>query len=345
MEELMEKSSSTSKVCVTGGASYLGSWLVRMLLLKGYTVHATARNLADDAKLGLLKGLPGADSRLKLFQAEIYNPDDFEKAIQDCQFVFHMATPYQHNQESSQFKDTAEAAVAGVKSIAESCIRSGTVKKLIYTASVMGASPLKEDGSGFKTVMDETCWTPLNAQLLLNNSGLPVEYTSSKTLAEQEVLKYDGCGIQVVSLACALVAGDTIQSYTSLSFRMLLAQIAYPSYYQLLRFLEELTGKLPIVHVEDVSRAHIYCMEESSIRGRFLLVSDYLKTVEMAKYFKENYPSYDIPDQYIEDSGREIKWGSTKMEDAGFAYKHNWKTILDGSVNCAMRLGDLPQIQ
>lgn len=33
------------KVCVTGGGGYIGSDLVHSLLLNGYIVHATLRNL------------------------------------------------------------------------------------------------------------------------------------------------------------------------------------------------------------------------------------------------------------------------------------------------------------
>ncbi|KAJ1430173.1 hypothetical protein SESBI_07957 [Sesbania bispinosa] len=106
------------KVCVTGAAGYIGSWLVKKLLAKGYIVHATLRDL------------------------NIYNPTEFEPAIKGCEFVFHVATPFNHEVGSQQYKDIVEANSCGVKSIAMSCVRSGTVRRLIYTGSVV---------SGFST--------------------------------------------------------------------------------------------------------------------------------------------------------------------------------------------------
>ena len=41
----MEKSGC--KVCITGGSGYVASWLANKLLHKGYTVHATLRNLGN----------------------------------------------------------------------------------------------------------------------------------------------------------------------------------------------------------------------------------------------------------------------------------------------------------
>ncbi|KAF6171025.1 hypothetical protein GIB67_001749 [Kingdonia uniflora] len=188
------------KVCVTGGAGFIGSWLVKKLLHKGYIVHATLRNLDDKTKVSLLRSLPGAETRLKLFDADIYNPDSFEETIQGCEYVFHVATPLQHNAQSSLYKDTSEAAVAGVKSIVQSCIKSGTVKRLIYTASVLSASAVKEDGTGFKDVINEDCWTPLDFSFSYYDKGT-TGYVSSKTLSEKEVLKInetDKGGLEVI---------------------------------------------------------------------------------------------------------------------------------------------------
>lgn len=62
-----------------------------------------------------------------------------------------------------------EASIVGAKRIASFCLKSATVRKLIYTASVVSASPIKYDGSGFNNSMDETCWTPLNLSSLPYN--------------------------------------------------------------------------------------------------------------------------------------------------------------------------------
>lgn len=49
----------------------------------------------DESKVGFLKSLPGAHTKLVLFQADIYNPDEFKHAIQRCEYVFHVATAKQ----------------------------------------------------------------------------------------------------------------------------------------------------------------------------------------------------------------------------------------------------------
>jgi hypothetical protein len=56
----------------------------------------------DEKKAGLLRSLPSAAERLRLFQADIYDADTFEPAIAGCEFVFLVATPLAHDPTSTK---------------------------------------------------------------------------------------------------------------------------------------------------------------------------------------------------------------------------------------------------
>lgn len=117
-------------------------------------------------------------------------------------------------------------------------------------------------------------------------------------LAEKEILSYgndgDG-GLEVVTLACGLVGGDTVLPYMPGSVAGVIVQLTEnQNHYQSLRFAEEFLGKIPIVHIEDVCEAHIFCMEKSSIQGRFLCFNSYISSAEMAEYYQKHYPEFRI---------------------------------------------------
>jgi nucleoside-diphosphate-sugar epimerase len=65
---LSEAQATPATVAVTGASGFLSSALVKRLLAAGHVVHGTARNPADQAKLGHLLSLPGAAERLRLFK-------------------------------------------------------------------------------------------------------------------------------------------------------------------------------------------------------------------------------------------------------------------------------------
>uniref|UniRef100_A0A6N2K3F2 NAD-dependent epimerase/dehydratase domain-containing protein n=1 Tax=Salix viminalis TaxID=40686 RepID=A0A6N2K3F2_SALVM len=339
-----------TKVCVTGGSGYIGSWLVRKLLVKGYTVHATLRNLAEDrSKVDLLNSLPNADTNLVLFQADIYNAHEFDDAIQGCEFVFHVATPTQHDPKilkvEKQYKDRVEATVAGVRIIADCCIKSQTVKRLIYTATVLASSPLNEDGSGYKSCMDESCWTPSDHLPLTYANDYVLEYTKAKTLAEKELLIYnemEDAKLEVVTLLSGLVAGETIQSHLPLSVQVILSPFTGNmfGYYQGLKFMEEVLGSVPLVDIDDVCEAHIFCMENPSMKGRYLCAAADPTVREIKAYLEENHPEFKI-DEKEEAEIRGIKCDSSKLKEMGFEYKYDIRKIIDESLECGKRLGAL----
>ncbi|KAM0912379.1 hypothetical protein ACQ4PT_012830 [Festuca glaucescens] len=88
-------------VCVTGASGYIASWLVKLLLGRGYTVRATVRDTgpvgpreSDPKKTLHLQALDGAKDRLHLFKASLLEEGSFDSAIGGCECVFHTASPF-----------------------------------------------------------------------------------------------------------------------------------------------------------------------------------------------------------------------------------------------------------
>ena len=93
-------------------------------------------------------------------------------------------------------------------------------------------------------------WNP-NSWENINLSWLQ-DYAHSKTVAEKEILSHGENktgGLEVVSLACGLVGGETLLPYTPESVGLFISQLTdHENRYQALKFLEELLGKVPIIH-------------------------------------------------------------------------------------------------
>ncbi|XXG45448.1 hypothetical protein AAC387_Pa02g0530 [Persea americana] len=80
------------RVCVTGAGGFAASWLVKLLLSKGYMVHGTVRN-PDDEKNNHFKSLQKAQENLQLFKADLLDYGSLYAAIEGCSGVFHVASP------------------------------------------------------------------------------------------------------------------------------------------------------------------------------------------------------------------------------------------------------------
>lgn len=96
-------------------------------------------------------------------------------------------------------------------------------------------------------------------------------------------------------MACGLVGGNSLPPFTPTSVACFVSQLTNSANeYNSLRFLEELLGKIPIVHIDDVCDAHIFCMESPSINGRFLCSSSYVSSAKIASYYQQHYPEFEV---------------------------------------------------
>ncbi|KAB2021407.1 hypothetical protein ES319_D07G136700v1, partial [Gossypium barbadense] len=129
-------SSGTGKtVCVTEASGYIASWLVKQLLLRGYTVKASVRDPNDPRKTRHLLGLEGAESRLMLFKADLLEQGSFDFRVEGCVGVFHIASPvYLHVLDpQAEFLDPV---MKGTLNVLSSCAKTHSVKQVVLTSSI-----------------------------------------------------------------------------------------------------------------------------------------------------------------------------------------------------------------
>ncbi len=118
-----------STIAVTGGSGFIGGWVVRRLLDRGYRVRACVRDASDDEKVGFLRAMPGfASGRLTLHNADLDTPGCFDEVFQGCAGVCHVSHVSDYNDE-----DYIERVCAH---IIASVNQADTVNRVIVTSSI-----------------------------------------------------------------------------------------------------------------------------------------------------------------------------------------------------------------
>ena len=268
-----QKAGLMAPICVTGGSGFLASWVVKMLLEKGYVVHATTRRAE---KAAFLKDMSGAENNLRIFAGCDFSVENsFDEAIDGCRAVIHCASPF-FNAGGTR-ENLVEPAVAGTEMVLNAC-RKFSVEQVTLTsssASVIVDYGSKADASASGNyVYTEADFSPEDVLEAKSNW-----YCLSKLMAEKrawELSKEPGCPYKLCVLNPSLIWGPMTPGQTHLN-----TSSAAITQYMDGTHKKIQNGVRCVVDVRDVAEAHITPIEKNVGWGkRFLLFAD-------APHFKE----------------------------------------------------------
>ncbi|GKV00316.1 hypothetical protein SLEP1_g13026 [Rubroshorea leprosula] len=326
-------------LCVTGGTGFIASWLVMRLLQQGYCVHATIRTHPEQIRdTSFLTNLPGANERLKIFKADLSNPDSFYAAIEGCKGVFHVATPIDF-EDREPAEVIVNRAVEGTLGILKACLKSKTVRRVVYTSSA--SAVVHNNKSKDVKVMDESFWSDVDYIRALNLKHFGSSYMISKTLTEKAVLDFAAQhGLDLVTLIPPFVVGPFICPKLPGSVRTSLALVFgnREEYGYLLN--------TSMAHVDDVAMAHIFLLEhpEAAASGRYVCSSHNITLAEVAQILSSTYPELPIPspESLAEIEGyKSPGLSSRKLLDSGFKFKYGIEEMFDEAIKCCKEKGYL----
>nr|CAB3467280.1 unnamed protein product [Digitaria exilis] len=276
-------------VCVTGAGGYIGSWIVKLLLERGYAVRGTVRN-PDDAKNAHLRALPGAAERLALCRADLLDFDAIRAAIAGCHGVFHTASPVTDDPEQM-----VEPAVRGTRHVIDAAAESGTVRRVVLTSSI-GAIAMDPNRAP-DAVVDESCWSDLDFCKNTKNW-----YCYGKAVAEKAAWEAAAeRGVDLVVVNPVLVQGPALQPVVNAS---------------LMHVLKYLNGSAKTyanavqayVHVRDTAEAHVRVFENPNAAGRYLCADAVLhpRAGGCSDEVNPRKEPYKISNQRLRDLGLEF---------------------------------------
>jgi len=274
-------------VCVTGASGFIASWLVKLLLDRGYVVRATVRDLGNPEKTKHLHALEGAKERLQLVKANLLEEGTFDAAVDGCEGVFHTASPFYTSIKDPQ-AEMLDPAVKGTTNVLNACAKASSVKRVIVTSPV--AAVIFNSRPRSPGVVDETWFS--DAEYCKQTKGW---YQLSKTLAEETAWKFaKEKGIDVVTINPAMVIGTLLQPTLNTSCAAILQIMNGSSTYP--------NATFGWVSVKDVAKAHILAFEVPSANGRYLLVERVAHLSEIVKILSKLYPGCALPTKCADDN-------------------------------------------
>jgi dihydroflavonol-4-reductase len=263
--------SRSETVLVTGGSGFLGSWCVIELLRRGYQVRTTIRDLAREPQVraGIATEVDAGD-RLSVLAADLLNDEGWERAVEGCDYVLHVASPF----PPAQPKDPDELIVPareGTLRVLRASLDAG-VKRVVVTSSVAAVS----GGRRASGALTERDWTNLD------NPNL-TPYVRSKTLAERAAWDLVNERGEVEKLAVVnpgAILGPVLSEDRSYSIEMVE------------RLLKGTPGAprigFSIVDVRDVVDLHLRAMTTVEAGGeRFIAVTSFRWMAEVAEVLRD----------------------------------------------------------
>lgn len=274
-------------VLVTGASGYIGSWVVKYLLEKGYTVRATVRDKSKVNKYKHLTDIAANEpGKLEIWEANLLKDGDFDEPAKGAYAIIHVASPFLLRVKNVQ-KDLIEPALNGTRNVLNAATRSGSVKRVVLTSSVAAVNGDNADlkDKGIAELSEE----------FFNTSSSPEHqpYSYSKVIAEKEAwaIAQEQNQWSLVVINPSFVMGPSLANSSDSESINLMRDILKGKF-----FFGAPELHFGFVDVRDVALAHILALENDNAEGRHILAERTMSILDLTQIIRKNFDKkYKLP--------------------------------------------------
>ncbi len=237
-------SSTTIKVLVTGGTGFLGAYIIKELIEKGYAVRAIRRRTSK-----LPHFIPsGIVEKVEWVEGDVLDVVSLNDAMNGIKMIIHSAAMVSfHKKDQREMFAINMDGTANMVNLA----LENNIDRFVQISSVAAIGRLKEGGE----VDEEKKWI---------ESSINTQYAISKHKSELEVWRAMGEGLNAVILNPSTILGYGDWNYSSTAiFKNIYAEFPW--------YTKGING---FVDVEDVAKATVLLMESGISQERFIINGD-----------------------------------------------------------------------
>ncbi|KAH0706687.1 hypothetical protein KY289_011763 [Solanum tuberosum] len=295
--------------------------------------------------MSLSKKLGEGSEMLRLFKADLREEGSFDEAMRGCIGLFHVAAPMEfcpqatENVDSYVEENMIEPAIQGTLNVLKSCLKSNSVKKVVFTSSISTITARDNFGK-WRPFVDESCKIPI--QHVKNTKPSGWVYVLLKVLTEDAAFQFaKENGIDLVSTITPTIAGPFLTPTVPSSIRVLLSPITGdPELLAILTAVNTRMGSIALAHIEDICGAHIFLMENIKAEGRYICCARSWAISEVIDHLKKEYPHPDI-ERLDHDGGHDSvipsDISSKKLRALGFSFKYEINDIIRDTISSYKR--------
>jgi len=249
-------------VLVTGGTGYIGSWIVKYLLERKYSVRITVRDKSKTKKFQHLLDIAEKENGdISVWKGDLLKPGSFDEAAQGADAIIHAASPFTLRIKDP-YHDLIDPALKGTQNVLNAATKSGTVKRIVLTSSV--AAIYGDNVDMAEQGLSEFTEDHFNS----TSSAKHQPYSYSKLVAEKEAWRIAGDQKQwkLLVINPAFVVGPSLADTSDSESINFMKNVLKGKF-----FFGAPDLTFGYVDVRDVALAHILALENEAAEGRHIL--------------------------------------------------------------------------
>ncbi len=265
-------------VLVTGGSGYIAGFCIARLLVDGWRVRTTVRNLTREVEVReAVAKLADAGDHLAVVAADLGADAGWREAARGCDYILHVASPLPSRNPKNDDDLIRPARDGALRVLAAA--RDEGVRRVVMTASTAAVAY----GRGGRTApFTESDWS--DAANLADTSA----YERSKTIAERAAWDWmgrEGGALELVTICPGAVLGPVLGHDVSASIDIV-KKLMDGSLPGLPRF------GWPLVDARDIADLHVRAMLAPEAKGqRYIGAGPFFWMEDIADVLRARLPA------------------------------------------------------